>query len=125
MYTLMMVVVVCLLVFFWRKKRVQTQLLTQKSKSTSKQLSPYKSVLIEPCLIHCRAVIPYANTPILLNNCPALPIEGCNSEKCECKFIRYDDRRIGSRREDVFTMRQVFSFADENLRMMVGRRNDD
>lgn len=75
--------------------------------SANKSLNQYRSVGIQLGLDCCEAVKSYRNKKILLNEAPVLPVKGCNKNgTCECRFVRYSDRRTDDRRESSNSARQ-------------------
>lgn len=82
---------------------------TSASKPSSQSSNRYRCVEMLPCLNACAAVKSYKHVKILLDKAPALPLSGCDSKKCECKFIRHNDRRSDDRRERQTSARQVIA----------------
>lgn len=106
------------LVFFgfrWNKNRTSANPAKKKSNASKGKSSinritnPFRCVEIEPCIGACEAVKQYQHIKILLDKAPALPLRGCDRKKCECKFIRHNDRRSDDRRERQTSARQAIA----------------
>ncbi|MBL4869025.1 MAG: hypothetical protein JKY67_21890 [Pseudomonadales bacterium] len=41
----------------------------------------------------CDAVKQLAEKRFLVKDTPSLPVSGCDSENCECRYVHFDDRR--------------------------------
>ena len=82
----------------------------------------FRCVAIKTGLIHCKAVTPYKSKRMLMSEAPMLPISGCNSKDCECKFIRYEDRRRGDRRTVMKAAASQIISEHDNKRVRVDRR---
>lgn len=68
----------------------------------------YKCVVIEPGLVACKQAEAMKDKKILRNDAPVLPLAGCHLGQCDCKFIRYDDRRTDERRGESYVARSVY-----------------
>lgn len=119
--------------FRWFKNQANTNPVKQKNKpatdnaSANRAANSFRCVEIEPCLGACEAVKPYKRIKILLDKAPALPLHGCDHKKCECKFIRFSDRRSDERRERHASARQVIAgneiiSSNKNKRTITERR---
>ena len=46
----------------------------------------------------CDAVAQYRNKQLLINHAPELPLEGCTSAVCQCRYVGLKERRMAVRR---------------------------
>jgi hypothetical protein len=117
--------------FFWRKTKspqksvssIKKASLPKKSPKTKSATQSYKCVEIKTGLMPCKAVGAYKSKRLLMNEAPMLPLAGCNSSKeCECKFVRYEDRRRGDRRTVIKAAASQIISEHENKRIRRDRR---
>lgn len=59
--------------------------------------SPYHAVSIHPADAHCSPVETIKLKRFLSEEAPGLPLPGCNSENCHCRYVHHADRRTGTR----------------------------
>ena len=65
--------------------------------------NPFAAVSIRPGLERpCAAVIRMQSERFLAVRAPPLPVPGCDSKKCTCRYIRHTDRRAPGDRRDGF-----------------------
>ncbi len=133
MNTVAGLLIVALIVLFylrWRERR--SELLEERGfnagKLPRKPAGPYHAVSVKPCEDACQAVQALAGKPLLPDEVPRLPVEGCGRLNCECRYAHYDDRR-GYRddRRSVSTMSStVYEDAGKrDRRNHQGRRETD
>ncbi|MEE9330806.1 MAG: hypothetical protein V3U89_01120 [Methylophilaceae bacterium] len=107
------------LVYFWHSNK-QKRLIeksgfekvdpnTLKSQDTKNQ---YRCVVIKPGSKACPSANALKNKAILMDESISLPLQACDEERCTCKFLRYDDRRMHERRNGIYVSRQIM--VDEN-----------
>ena len=70
----------------------------------------------------CKNALAFQTTPILVSNAPALPLQGCNAEKCSCSLLRHDDRRTGFERRDMELLDKERKSVYANKRRLKDRR---
>lgn len=119
------VIVLSAYFFIVKKKSNQANERASKTKQTKKNTSPYRSVVIEPAHQACQAAKSLENTPILMSEAPALPLPSCDQESCNCKFIKYDDRRQEKRRSLLHVARQQIGEDAINNRKGSDRRESE
>lgn len=83
---------------------------SQKPNSTKKA---FRSVIIKQGGNACQAAKNHGDTPMLMNEAPALPLPACNQKNCQCKFLKYDDRRRDNRRTSLHVARQQIGDIEE------------
>jgi hypothetical protein len=84
---------------------------TPTNKSSTTKFTParqYKCVVIKAGLIACKQAEAMRDQRMLRDEAPVLPLAGCHIGECECKFLRYDDRRNDERRNDLYVSRSIF-----------------
>ena len=101
-----------------RKKKVQPK---------STESNPYMAVEIR-CFKDegCEAARALAGQRILVSEAPLLPLPDCDSERCRCRYRRYEDRRQEARRDsDVGITRTMETMSTQDRRKRRGRRKTD
>lgn len=106
MRTVLLLLVVGLLAawFFYRKgldKPGERQ--DRRISGRSKVGTEFHAVSIKPGAYACNQANELAGERFLATKAPELPLEGCMSSNCECRFVHHDDRRAGKDRRSPFT----------------------
>lgn len=96
-----------------KHKKTTTKMSANKTsnKTSSTKFTParqYKCVVIKAGLIACKQAEAMRDQRMLRDEAPVLPLAGCHIGECECKFLRYDDRRTDERRNDLYVSRSIF-----------------
>lgn len=76
----------------------------------------YAAVRIEPMSFACDAVMRYTGRRILVSEAPVLPVPGCTEKTCQCRFVKYSDRRSGSERR--------LPFGEGSMMFILGQINE-
>lgn len=63
----------------------------------------HRGVSIRPGRQSCAAAQQLKDKRFLAGEAPALPLAGCDREKCDCRYAHHEDRREGIDRRDLFT----------------------
>ena len=85
--------------------------------------SPWHAVGIAPGVRSCSMARRESETRYLSKNAPPLPLKGCDSEACTCRYRHYDDRRAMLRRSaDVWSNGGTWNGQE---RRHAGRRSSD
>ncbi len=65
----------------------------------------------------CNKALKFETKPILIENAPKLPLQGCTAAQCECSLLQHDDRRSGTDRRDneVLDKRRKSVYANKRL----------
>ncbi|OYY50752.1 MAG: hypothetical protein B7X95_02770 [Methylophilaceae bacterium 17-44-8] len=86
--------------YYWYAMRQSERRLKQLLASSEIALAKpsYRCVKIEYGNQACQQVKSFQAKPILVNDAPRLPLPDCHVTQCDCKFIRFDDRRSGEDR---------------------------
>jgi len=86
---------------------------------------PYQSVGIYHGTICCAAAKQVEGYRFLAKNSPQLPLSDCTMRgTCECRYMKFQDRRDGSRRLIEFGLKPTL-FAASEKRKAMGRRKKD
>ncbi len=72
----------------------------------------------------CRAAKLVTGQRFLTDQAPKLPLEDCDSARCDCRYIHYSDRRQEQRRDIDVGISSRFFFGEER-RQSAGRRATD
>lgn len=116
------IVVVVLAVGIWLWQRSKT-----RSKATTRRVS-YRCVGVQPAdpVVACEVVKSMSGRRFLPGQAPNLPLAGCSAARCNCKYVHFDDRRSGERREDRGAqVRKLQSLDWAERRYGRGRRKTD
>ena len=106
MRTVLLLLVLGLLVawFFYRKGLEQPgERQDRRVSGRSKGGTVYHAVSIKPGAYACTQANEMAGERFLATKAPELPLDGCMSSNCECRFVHHDDRRTGKDRRSPFT----------------------
>lgn len=117
-----------LLFWFWNRNHEKSKLTTAHNRTAASEVvadgsdAKYRCVVIEPGWDSCQSVRQYEAKYMLLDEAPALPVEKCDNNACQCEFVHYDDRR----REDRRSVETDSQFVNQgNKRKGKGRRQSD
>lgn len=77
--------------------------------------NPYHAVSIEPGLRCCAEARKAEGKRFLSSAAPMLPLKGCTSATCQCRYVHHNDRRSNQRDRRV-------NFANPHGHMMTDRR---
>jgi hypothetical protein len=116
--------------FFWWKTQTPQKSVSSIKKASSPNKSPktksatqnYRCVVIKAGLMQCKAVDKYKSKRLLTSEAPVLPVPGCDSTECKCKFVRYEDRRRDDRRAMIKSAASQILSEHENKRVKTDRR---
>ncbi len=86
--------------YYWYAMRESDRRLKRLLESSEIALAKpsYRCVKIEAGSTACQHIQVLVAKPILVDDAPRLPLLDCSVAQCDCKFIRYDDRRSGEDR---------------------------
>jgi hypothetical protein len=90
--------------------------------------NPFHAVSILPADEHCEAVGYLKVQRFLSEEAPGLPLEGCGSSDCQCRYVHYADRRGGARDRRLGPAEDAAAlefWRRRDRRGSTGRRQDD
>ncbi|MFW5431642.1 MAG: hypothetical protein ACKE5M_00170 [Methylophilaceae bacterium] len=93
-----------------------------KERAAQSEKSAFRCVTIKPGRTACKTAQILKNKPILMSEAISLPLSACDAAKCDCQFLRHDDRRMEERRNDIYVARQII-VDENNNRKTKDRRN--
>jgi hypothetical protein len=85
--------------------------------------NPYHAVSIEPGARSCAAVKAVQEKRFLSSAAPTLPLKGCTSSTCQCRYVHHNDRRSVRDRRVNFANPHAHAMTDR--RTGAGRRVND
>ncbi len=127
---LMVVAVLCLLVRRERNsgRKSRTTGGSRQDKRPDDRSGPYRAVSIDPRGEGCGMAVAQRDRRYLQGRVPALPLAGCDSDSCRCRYRHYLDRRDedGDRRLVGGLESTLYPAGNERERReTLGRRRDD
>jgi hypothetical protein len=91
-----------------------------------KATSPHHAVVVVPGRHACAEAYAVRNRRFLSREAPVLPLPGCGSAQCECRYEHHDDRRKGLRRaHDLAVAIDGHEGVEQRDRTKRGRRKAD
>jgi len=73
----------------------------------------------------CREVKALNGKRFLVRNAPILPLAGCEMAECQCRYVRFNDRRQEPRRDSEYGIKTSFVRDIERRVSRRGRRKTD
>jgi hypothetical protein len=118
--------------YYWYAKNYRIDALRKKRTPKAKP-NPIREKSVQPdfrCVFikhnakACYSAQQLKTLPILMHEATALPLKDCDAEKCNCWYERFDDRRIGMRRNDIHSTQQ-FMITQKSRRQNLDRRKKE
>lgn len=114
--------------YYWYTQNIQIHALKKKRvKKTKPKLKKaltakpaFRSVVIKVGMNACQSAQNLDNQSILMTEASALPLGNCDADKCNCRYLRYDDRRRDAHRNSAFIAENTIQDdmqSKHNLRM--------
>jgi hypothetical protein len=132
---LLLIIVVTVLFLKLRSAAGQPGSADKKNKLTTKKKpkdatrpknNPYSAVSIEFDLGACPTVQSISDKFFLAHQAPSIPLSGCTSTACHCKYIHHKGRRHAIRRpQSILTTAAYESTGNQERRTNTGRRKTD
>ena len=86
----------------------------------------FRAVCITPGLESCcKQAQSLQKRRFLMRDAPPLPLPTCDAAKCECRYEKFPDRRVGPRRGDDYGISNTFVRERERRIKNAGRRKTD
>lgn len=108
------------------RKRVQAEVqLSGRPVETHRVVNPFHAVSIIPGPRCCDAVRQMQGTRFLSKEAPRLPLPGCQSSACRCRYAHHADRREKSDRRNRDVWNPLVAVSMNDRRHNRGRRITD
>jgi hypothetical protein len=96
------------------------------ARAPRKAVNPHHAVVVVPGRHACAEAYALRTRRFLSREAPVLPLPGCGSAQCECRYQHHDDRRKGLRRaRDLAVSIDGHDGAEQRDRSKRGRRKAD
>lgn len=106
MLLIVSVIVLLLIValMIWRKKKraSEREAAGRTEIDLTATTSKFHAVSIRPGPGACHAALGLEGQRFLSNAAPPIPVPGCDSQNCRCRFVHFSDRRSGDDRRSPF-----------------------
>ena len=127
------IVIICLATAYWllhsngkvKPSRVQQ---LRSARGTVHLHNPYQAVSINYGGCACSAIKAIGDKRFLADQAPRVPLQECNAERCDCKYVRHDDRRLKEDRRALYCLQtdlHVVGGESEKRAPGIGRRSTD
>ena len=129
MKTILLLLVLGLLVawLFYRQGLERPATRQDRRIGSMRDSGEYHAVSIKPGAYACTEANEISGQRFLAADAPEIPLPGCTSSRCECRFVHHTDRRTGKDRRSPFTSGGIAAatgkFAEE--RRHGGERRED
>lgn len=108
------------------RKRVQAEVhLSGRPVQTHRVVNPFHAVSVIPGPRACDMVRQMQNIRFLSTEAPKLPLTGCQSASCKCRYAHHADRREGSDRRNRDVWNPLVAVQMNDRRHNRGRRITD
>ena len=100
---------VCLAAAYWffnakRKKQSHRAKLPSRAQGPANRHSRYQAASINYGGCACSAVKAIGDKRFLAEQAPRVPLTECNAARCDCKYVRHEDRRIREDRRAIYCL---------------------
>src|SRR5690554_5301386 len=86
-------IIAALVLMQWQRTRADARP-GGRADARSRPANPFAAVTIRPALHSpCEAVLKLQDQRFLAIKAPRIPVPGCDRQRCECRYVRYADRR--------------------------------
>lgn len=91
-------------VMIWRKKKraSEREAAGDKEVDLMATTSKFHAVSIRPGPGACHAALALEGQRFLSDAAPSIPLPGCDSQNCRCRFVHFADRRSGDDRRSPY-----------------------
>ena len=80
----------------------------RRNRQPKATVNPYAGVIIQPCLEACEAANRQQGTRYLSDVAPSLPLQGCDTRECRCRYRYQADRREDEDRRFSLQIHETF-----------------
>ena len=102
------IALVCLATAYWflrsNKKSKHDTHRHKKPQLSQGPHNPYRAASICPGSCACTEATAMGDQRFLLEQMPQMPLRECNVAKCECRYVRHEDRRVRDDRRSPFCL---------------------
>ena len=129
--TIIAIILVCAASAYWLLKPKTKARRTAKRVKVAQRAGNlhhiYQAASINPGGCACAAVKALGDKRFLAYEAPQMPLPGCNSAKCQCRYVRHDDRRQREERRAVYCLQTDLHIVagNEEHRVKTCRRRVD
>jgi hypothetical protein len=108
------------------RKRVQAEVhLSGRPVQTHRVVNPFHAVSVVADSRACEAARNLQGVRFLSTEAPRLPLQGCSSASCRCRYAHHPDRREGSDRRNRDVWNPLVAMQMNDRRHSRGRRITD
>jgi hypothetical protein len=100
----------------------------KKSQRCGSIKNPYRAASIGAGGCACAEAKSLENKRFLIQQTPGMPLRECDAKKCDCRYVRHDDRRVGEDRRAAFSLQtDLYEMAGRSKNRVTGysRRRSD
>ncbi|MBE9538468.1 MAG: hypothetical protein IMF06_05255 [Proteobacteria bacterium] len=125
------ILLVCAAAAYWLlksgPKNRHARKLSRKAQRPGKLHKLYHSASINYGGCACTAVKSLGETRFLAEHAPQIPLPNCDSNKCQCRYVRHEDRRVEEDRRSLYCLQADLHIVagEEEHRSKKGRRRTD
>jgi hypothetical protein len=125
------VIAVVILLFsavYHHKRKQQKTNESPSLASRRRALNPetqFRCVEIRTSSTACLAARNYKGQKFLMEQAPVLPLNACTNHRCDCRFVRYSDRRANDRRATLAIANQIIGNGQLNAEKNDRRKYTD
>ena len=126
------ILLVCAAAAYWLlksgPKTRQARKPSQKAQRPGNLHNLYHSASINYGGCACTAVKALGEKRFLAEQAPQIPLLNCDSAKCQCRYVRHEDRRVAQDRRALYCLQtdlHVVAGQEEHRSKKVGRRRSD
>jgi hypothetical protein len=123
---IVLLLIVALMVWRKKKRAGERQAAGKKEVDLTATTSKFHAVSIRPGPSACRAALGLDGQRFLSDAAPSIPLPGCDSRHCRCRFVHFSDRRTGDERRSPFpaTIGMETGIYRQEQRQSTDRRKD-
>lgn len=115
LYGILLAILLTLMFVKYLRHHAKKQLKAKLDVSTTQLRKPaFRCVEIKTDGTACEHVKSLQNKRILVEFAPLVPLNNCNAKECNCRYVRYNDRRSGVDRRTLQELsKQVIAYGDK------------
>lgn len=115
LYGILLAILLTLMFVKYFRHHARKQLNAKLDVSTTQLRKPaFRCVEIKTDGLACEHVKSLQNKRILVEFAPLVPLNNCDAAQCNCRYVRYNDRRSGIDRRHMDELnKQVIAYGDK------------